>query len=374
MFETIKDYFKALKEDKKREEKLLTSSQFLSIIIATTLVTSICSNRNKVTIIGRQSGFIAFWLAAIYPAIVFYMYSFIIKKYPNLNLIQINSWVLGKIMGAIFNLLIFSMIFVYATCNMVEIIMLSTQTVFWYLNNNQILTIILCVGMLCSYYSIKGHSKTLQILLFIIAVAMIANFNIFKYGNIRNLTPVFVVPLKNIFMAGFYAIYPISGFEIFVIHSPLLKNKGDYKKISVKFVVYLTIILSTITLLNQYYWGVDMLNCIMYPIQTVLSLLQVPLFTDSTFLFITIILIVSMACFSVIFKSCHTVLRNIFSRVNSSILMLILAVAFFIFVSNFWSMADLEVLILYIYYPLIVIFLLNLLLLLIFICKRGEKQ
>ena len=76
---------KALNSLKKVEivsESPLTSSQFLSMILATALATNLCSGRSDLTSVARKSSFISIIIVAIYPLTIFFIYSKIAEKYP----------------------------------------------------------------------------------------------------------------------------------------------------------------------------------------------------------------------------------------------------------------------------------------------------
>ena len=132
-----------------------------------------------------------------------------------------------------------------------------------------------------------------------------------------------------------------------------------------KFTISIVIILVALTLLNEFYWGINLVNSLRYPIERTISLFKVPFITDSMFLFITIVLFFNFACFAILYRSCKFVLTSVFHSINSNLLVVILTLFIIIVAKTFSTAADLSNLVLFIYYPLLGIFVLNIVLILI---------
>ena len=354
-------------------EKQLNSNQFLILTIALCLSTNLCVVSTKVFSLGGKSAIISLLIAMLYPIIIFYLYSYIYIKYPKDSLYTINRIVLGKIIGNSFNVFMFLLVFVYSIIVLCNTVIISRNTVFWYLSDNITQFIILSIAMVVNGFKLRSHLKATKIFTIVIAIAMIEILLNIRYGDIKNLTPVFDESIKNIWKTSMYSVFFFSGFEVFVMYLPLLKNQADYKKNSIKFILYVFLLVAFIIEISIYYWGDDTLKTLLYPVLTLMSLYKTPFVSNFMFIFVTILILFNFSCFSMMWFSCNYSLQEIFQKHNYKIFVIPLFILFTLLSKLYCNITDLMFLIVRVYYPLIAIFTLNIVVVLL-VDRRNTNE
>ncbi|WP_194190775.1 GerAB/ArcD/ProY family transporter [Clostridium chrysemydis] len=264
-----------------------TNSQFIFLVLGYSIIVNILKLPVIMASFALQDAWISMLIAGIYPISLFFFYYPVYKKNPDKNIFQINKEVLGKTFGTLFNVIFYLYILSYATTQVAGFSMIFADTLFWYYNSTKVLLLLLFVAFLGLLFKFKAMVKFTQFSLTIVFVIFfIILFGFFR-GSLSNITPIFQIEPKYILKGAYYGSYAYSGFEIFLIYIPFLKNAKDYKKISISISLVLIIFFTYLVFMNLFFLGPDVITVFYYPLLNILSSVKIPFLNNLVFIFLS---------------------------------------------------------------------------------------
>lgn len=268
----------------------ISTNQFICLIVGYTLILLEIRYPSVVAIKTNQNAWIIPFFSSIYLIIFFTLYWFIYKGHPQKNIFAINNLLLGKFLGTIFNFIFAVFLFCYGAIHYAAISLIINSTIVWYYNILQMIFLITSIGVICAaLFDIEPLLKVSQISLYIIIFTyLLLSLNL-KDGSISNIFPILIDASPKLLLKSSYkGIFIFAGFETFMIYLPYLKNKQDYKKISISIILILVFITSWITFVCIFYFGNETLTLFYFPLLNYISSIKVPIINNFAFIFIVL--------------------------------------------------------------------------------------
>lgn len=211
-------------------EKKISSKQLTYAVAGHIMATSQLSKH--LYIYTKNEAWIPILLGYLFVLLFSIMYSVLVKRYPNLSLIEINEAVFGKIIGSVFSALHVFNFFVLACLNVnvfahfVMSMLLPTTPIFF---------IVVMLVLICAWAVRKGPSNFTSygtIIVFFSFSLILAN-TLMLSGDMqfRNLLPIFnLPPIDYAVGSHFIAFIPLSEIVIFMMFVPHLIKPQDFGK------------------------------------------------------------------------------------------------------------------------------------------------
>ena len=223
---------------------------------------------NNLYAISKQNSYISIIIGGILGILPLLMYYYIIKRYPNKNILEIIKKTLGNKLSFIINILLSLFIFLYATSIFYNLItFISSQ----YLARTPKLAIGIALGLCFCYLINKGINtiaKTSTILFYIFILAFFLSFfGLISQLDFSNLYPMLEHGITPIFKGSFNLI-SLSITPIFLLTIIPYNKINNNKKILKSTIIYYVIGILSILTVNIFVttiYGIKMANLIQYP-------------------------------------------------------------------------------------------------------------
>lgn len=261
---------------KKNSEIYLTNHQYTLILIGNIIGIGMLSLPNSVVKIAKQDGWISAAIGGIYVIYMVLIGSYMCKKHPDNNILDLSKIYFGNFLGTILNL-IFTSYFIYLLTGLssgISNVLIMYITPF--LTTKKILITILLVPAFISYKGIKTLGKMNEVIFYLTFIFFLVPMVALKDGNILNIMPVFSSGFKNIIKASKESLFSYFGIEILFLIYPFLKDKKKVTSSGIKASIVAIIIYTWITFITIYYIGINIIPKFLWPVVTVSESIMVP--------------------------------------------------------------------------------------------------
>lgn len=267
------------------EDELLTPNQITFLIVGIAIGVAFIKFPNALVKHAYQDAWISALIGLLYPLYILLISNYIIKKYPNKNILEINRDFFGHILGNILNILfmlplsfyIFSVTSDYMRVNLTYIVAFLTQ--------KKVLNISLLVVAYTAYKGLKPLSKVNEYVGYMILGMILLSGAALKYGNIGNLMPVFQAPIKDILNGSVDSLYFFTAFESLLLYHDRAKDKSSIKKASFKGLFISTIVWLWCLFITIYYLGVDIIPKSTWSFIMVFESIHLPIINNFRYVF-----------------------------------------------------------------------------------------
>jgi spore germination protein (amino acid permease) len=235
-----------------------------------------------------HDGWISVLLAGLFVCVLIYLMILLLKRFKNLSILEINTFIFGKYIGALLNYLVIGYLLFTTSLSLrmfSDVIKLSA------LRNTPavILTsFILIPTVYLSWYGLKYICRFSSIKPVLIVIVLMYYLLLSKYFRLTFLQPVGAAGMMKIIKGSYIPYVSYVGFEIVTIVYPYIKDKNS----SMKYAVYgnLTTMLFyiiTVVFLTGFF-GEEMLKQLQYPIFSLARAFRAPVLERLDLFFIAL--------------------------------------------------------------------------------------
>lgn len=218
--------------------------------------------------ISKQNGWLSYLIATILGIIPLLIYYYIIKKYPNKNILEITTTIFGKKIGNIFNIIILVFVYIYAISIFYNLItFISSQ----YLYRTPNLAISIMFG-LCFFYLINKGITTISrtsLMLFYITIFLyiLTVLGLVGESNISNFLPFNEYSFTSI-LKGSYISLSLNIAPLFLLTIIPYNKIEKHEKFVKNTIIFYLLALISIYIMNFFVisiYGAKFANIMQYP-------------------------------------------------------------------------------------------------------------
>lgn len=271
-----------------KQDDLLDQSDIYYLCMNTVIGIGFFKLSHDIVRMVGQDGWIPNLLGIIYPCYIAFISLYIIKRFPNENIIFIGKKYFGNIIGTILGFLYileFIMLIPSVTAGFTNVLRVYAVT---FLPRINIIICIVAVAWYCSLSGIKNIARMSKLIIIIFLIPIVISIGALKSGNILNLQPVFQCSVKQILQSTFLTTFQYSGIEFLLLIHPYFKNKEKIKKPLFKAIFTLMIIYTWIVFISIYYLGPELVPKSSWPFTLVTESIVVPVINNFRFVFISL--------------------------------------------------------------------------------------
>lgn len=236
--------------------------------------------------VAGQDGWLPNIIGIIYPSYVILISLYIMKRFPNENIISIGKKYFGKGLGTILGILYimeFAMLLPSIAAGFTNVLRVYAVT---FLPRINMTVCILGGAWYCSMIGIKNISRMSKLTFYIFLLPITVSIGALKNGSILNLQPVFQCSGKQLLSATFLTTFQYSGMEFLLLIHPYFKNKDKVGKSIFGALFIMTIIYTWIVFISIYYLGPDLVPKSLWPFTLVTESIIVPVINNFRFIFV----------------------------------------------------------------------------------------
>lgn len=299
-----------------KEENVLTQNQLLSVIIGSFIgVGALILPRDAIKV-AKQDGWISTLLGVIYPIYMVLIASYVRKKHPKEDILDLSKKIYGKVIGNILNLLFTLFFFISATnvtagiSNVIRIYIVS------FLESWNILSLLFLVTAYVAYKGAKVLGRVNEVLFYITFVVCLVPFFALEKAHVSNLYPIFGTGVKDILRGTKETIIAYSGMEALFILYPFVGSSVNVKKPAFKAVIFTCAVYILFTLITILYLGIDTSLKFLWPVVTVTESISIPIINSFRYIFLSLWTMTMLKCISVHYYLTTYGLSKIFKKIG----------------------------------------------------------
>lgn len=269
----------------RQKNNLLVLSEAMHILVGTMIGIGIFNLSNVLVKDSHEDAWISAALGGLYPLYVGFIGSYIIKKHPSENIIDLSKKYLGKVIGTIFNIIfmifcISNIVFVISGFTIIYDVYATT-----FLSPFRIISITALMAAITAYKGLKVIGKINTAAFFVTILLLLETFMALRKGSYLNLMPVFGSGILNILKSSKESVFSYSGIEILFIIYPYVKNNSKLSKEIFKAVGIAVTIYTLTTALTLYYLSADIVEKSYWPLITVSENLRLTIINNFRIIF-----------------------------------------------------------------------------------------
>ncbi|MDF2673753.1 MAG: spore germination protein [Clostridiales bacterium] len=294
----------------KEKNELLTASQLTSALIGFVIGPGLLKLPTLLVTIAYQDAWISALIALMYPLYIVLVSSYIAKKNPNDNILNINRKYLGKVLGSILSGIFGLQFFIYIGTILSEFDAMARIYIVGFLSSIKIIVFCLAIAAIAASKGLKVLSKTSEVITYLIVLGILFTLFIFNEGSLGNFKPVFEAGILNIVKASKDAIYFYSGFEALILIHPFVRRSVNIKKASLKAFLFCTIIWIWVITSTIMYLGVDIIPKSRWSFFLVYDSINFPVINNVRYVFMFVWTLVLLRLISSFIFLSHSAINN----------------------------------------------------------------
>lgn len=270
------------------------------------------------------------WLVVLLSGIISTLFSFVIswllKRYSDKSIYEINKLLYGKYLGCIFNF-IFTSYLLFSSILAIRLINNAAKTVFLAYTPSLVFTFFFLIpSAYLVYYGLKPICRFANIIILIIISLYLYLFILYKYYRLTFIMPVGCSGLPNILNAYLSASFLYFTPELVLIIYPFITDKTNVSKSLFISNTISTIMLTSIALAITMYFGENMLKTFPMPLVSLSRAFSGPITERVDLLFMGIWFPAMTLSLNDYFFCCYLALGNIFKIKNKFIFLVVLTI------------------------------------------------
>lgn len=282
-----------------------------------------------------HDGWISTLLAGLFVCVLIYLMISLLKRFKNLSILEINTYIFGKYLGIFLNLLVIAYLIYTTTLSLrmfSDVIKLSALR----LTPGYILSSFIIIPIVyLSWYGLKYICRFSGIKIVLLIIVTLYYLLIIKYFRLTFLQPIGASDLKSIIKASYIPYTSYVGFELLSIVFPYIKDKDK----SLKYAIYgniTTMLFYTITVIFLTgFFGEEMLKQLQYPIFSLARAYRAPVLERLDLFFISLWFPLMVTFVQIYYFCAYHSLKKLFNIENDNKKCMILISAFTVFVITF---------------------------------------
>lgn len=263
-----------------------------------------------------HDGWISILLSGLFVSVLIFFIMSLLKRFKNLSILEINTYIFGKYIGMFLNLLvIFYLIYTSALGLRMfsDVIKLSALrlTPAWVLSSFIIIPIVYL-----SWYGLKYICRFSGIKIILIIIVTLYYLLLIKYFRLTFLQPIGVLGIKSIIKGAYIPYTSYAGYELISIVFPYIKDKDKstkyaiYGNITTMFFYMITVIFLT------GFFGEEMLKQLQYPIFSLARAYRAPVLERLDLFFISLWFTLMLTFVQTYYFSSYHSLKKLFNIEN----------------------------------------------------------
>lgn len=297
----------------KQKNNLLTSNQVTFLVLGFVIGTGFFKLPNILVSIAEQDAWISAAIAFIYPIYIVSTSCYIIKKYPDDNILSLSKKTFGNLFGNILTF-IFMVQFIIITIAIIsEVVILARTYIVAFLTPLKIVIIVITFSAYAASRGLKVLGKINELTFYIFLLLMLFSIPALRESSVLNIQPVFGSGAMKILNGIKSTAYTYYGWESLLFFYPYAENtkaikKSAFKAIGICAVVYIWTVIVTILFL-----GIDTTIQSYWPFILVFESIHVPIINNFRYVFMFVWILIQLRItanyyFAVVFN-----INNIFN-------------------------------------------------------------
>lgn len=274
--------------------KFLTFHQFIMLIVGFIIGTEFISLPNILANLSKQDAWISVLIGTFYPLCIILLSSYIAKKFPNQNILDINKKHFGKKFGTILNLIFLIQFAIYPAEIVSDFVKMLYTNILPFLTPTKISMICIIVSYYAASRGLEALAKANEFIPYFLFLIIAVSLFAIKDGTIYNIQPVFGSGSTNIIKASFAAIRAYSGIEIIPLIHPFLNEPKKAKKYSLLALLIVSFIYVWTVFITTFYLGPDIVPKTYWSFLFVFSSINIPIVNSFRSIFLIIWTVVGL--------------------------------------------------------------------------------
>jgi len=265
--------------------KLLNRSEVIFMVFGSILAVGVLSLPNEAMKIAYEDGWICVIIGALYPMYLIAIAAYLVKKFPNDNILVLSKRYFGKYLGAAFNIIFFSNFFLLSTEIVSGYNNIIRTFVEGFLNSYKIVMVFVLLVAYAASKGIKVLGKISVIIFYISVVIFLTPLPALKAGSIDNVLPIGKSGINSILLGTKTTFFAYAGIETIFIIYPYVKEKKSFIK-DVFIGIFITIFIYVwVTFISIYYLGADIVVKNYWPFLTVTESVTISFVNNFRYIF-----------------------------------------------------------------------------------------
>lgn len=292
------------------EETILSKGRYISIIVGTIIGVGILAMPKGITKIAHQDGWISTMLGVIYPLYTIIISSYVIKRYPNDDILTISKKKLGNILGRILNF-IFMTFWIFVGTNVIcgYSNLMRSYVVGW-LTPFKIICICTLVISYSAYKGLETVAKIAEVALYLTIIFALSAIPALKLSSPLNIKPIFGSGTYSILNGVIPSLLSYSGVEVMYLYHPYVKEKSKVKWYSLISIAFVMVIYAWICFISIFYLGPDIVIKSQWPFLLATQSVTITLINNYSYFFIFMWSIIIIKCAVICYYSAMKVLKD----------------------------------------------------------------
>ncbi|MGO5117329.1 GerAB/ArcD/ProY family transporter [Clostridium sporogenes] len=267
------------------DKNLLTSKEITFLLVGLMTGMGILSLPNDVVKLAKQDGWISAIIGSIYPIYIIFLSDFIIKRFPNENLLSLSRKILGNFFGNILNILFGLQFMIYATSVAAGFNNILRTYIVSFLSPFKIYIVVFLLAAYTSSKSLKTLGKVNNAVFYITILILAFSLQAIKVGSILNIKPVFGSGFTNIIKASKNTAFEYATVESLLLIHPFVKEKNKIKKSALKAVGISAVMYSWAVFITTFYLSADIIPKNIWSFLAVADSVKVPIINNFKYIF-----------------------------------------------------------------------------------------
>jgi spore germination protein len=305
----------------------ITSKQLLFILVGSMIGVGGLSLPSDLVKTAGQGAWMSAVIGGIYPIYMVTVGSFLIKNYPDTNILKLSKRYLGAFLGTVLNIGYF-LCFVFATTSIASgLSNLFVISLTAFLTAGRILSVVIFAAAYTAYKDLKIIGRVNELMFyFTLALSAFLLFGLME-GDYRNLLPVFDVSITKILVASKDSLFSYIGIEVLFLFYPYVTDKkklipNAFKSVLITIVIYVWFVIITI-----YFLGIDLVPKFTWPVTMVPKAVEIPVISNFRLLFMILWGIIIFKTVANCYYSATYILKDIIKKASKNIIYILLYIS-----------------------------------------------
>jgi len=265
--------------------KLLNRSEVIFMVFGSMLGVGVLSLPNEAVKITYEDAWISVAVGGLYPIYLTAIVTYLVRKFPNDNVLVLSKRYFGKYLGNVFNIIFFSYFFILSAELVSGYNNLIRTFVEGFLNSYKIVVVFVLLVAYAACKGMKVLGKISVIIFYISVMIFLTPLPALKAGSIDNVLPIGKSGIYNILLGSKTTVFAYTGIETIFIIYPYVKEKKSFIK-DVFIGAFITIfIYAWVTFISIYYLGVDIVVKNYWPFLTVTESVTISFVNNFRYIF-----------------------------------------------------------------------------------------
>lgn len=209
--------------------KILSPNQITFFLVVLFIGPGFLVLPNAIIRPAMQDAWISAVIGLIYPAYIIIISNYIVLKFPDLDILDINKKFFGKSIGTLLNITFFVQFIITLFSVFSSLIRIIQENLAVFLNPLKISVLFFLISLYVSSKGLKTLAKLNEFFSYFLIIAVCFSFFALKDSSFYNILPTFGSGFENIIKSSFKTLYTYTGFELILVIHPYAK---DINKIS----------------------------------------------------------------------------------------------------------------------------------------------